>query len=66
VGELDQIRSLVTDLEAKELQLTTHDTNTNGGFNNVGRITAIPSGTVNSYSQSRYIDNYVMNSRALV
>ncbi|KAH0725150.1 hypothetical protein KY284_001015 [Solanum tuberosum] len=43
VGELDQIRSLVTDLEAKELQLTTHDTNTNGGFNNVGRITAIPS-----------------------
>ncbi|KAG5569146.1 hypothetical protein H5410_058912 [Solanum commersonii] len=65
-GELDQIRSLVIELEAKELQLTTHDTNTNGGFNNVGRITTIPSGAVNSNSQPRYIDNGVMNSRALV
>ncbi|KAG5630773.1 hypothetical protein H5410_002490, partial [Solanum commersonii] len=66
VGELDQIRSSVTELEAKELQLTTHDTNTNGCYNNIGRITAIPSGAVNSYSQPRYIDNDVMNSRALV
>ncbi|KAH0781369.1 hypothetical protein KY290_000967 [Solanum tuberosum] len=66
VGELDQIRSSVTELEAKELQLTTHDTNTNGCYNNIGRITAIPTGAVNSYSQPRYIDNDVMNSRALV
>ncbi|WMV08656.1 hypothetical protein MTR67_002041 [Solanum verrucosum] len=29
-------------------------------------ITAIPSGAVNSYSQPRYIDSDVMNSRALV
>ncbi|XP_055801144.1 transcription factor GTE4-like isoform X2 [Solanum dulcamara] len=66
-GELDQIRSLVTKLEAKELHLTTHNTSasTNGGFNNVGRITAIPSGAVNSYSQPHYIDNGLMN-RSLV
>uniref|UniRef100_M1C8C2 Bromodomain-containing protein n=1 Tax=Solanum tuberosum TaxID=4113 RepID=M1C8C2_SOLTU len=66
VGELDQIRSSVTELEAKDLQLTTHDTNTNGCYNNIGRITAIPTGAVNSYSQPRYIDNDVTNSRALV
>lgn len=65
-GELDQVRSLVTELEAKQIQLTAHDTNTNGGSNNVGRIPSVPSGAVNSYSQPRYIDNGVMNSRALV
>ncbi|KAK4373951.1 hypothetical protein RND71_004628 [Anisodus tanguticus] len=68
-GELDQIRSLVTKLEAKEHQLTTHNTSTtNGGVNNnVGRISAIPGGVVNSYSHPQYMDNNgVMNSRSLV
>ncbi|KAM3382595.1 transcription factor GTE3, chloroplastic isoform X1 [Capsicum galapagoense] len=60
-GELDQIRSLVAKVEAKELQLTTHNTSTN-----VGRISGFPSCAVNSYSRPEYIDNGVMNGRSLV
>ncbi|XP_059277168.1 transcription factor GTE3, chloroplastic-like isoform X1 [Lycium ferocissimum] len=68
-GELDQIRTVITKLEAKELQLTTtYNTSTiNGGVNNnVGRISAIPGGGVNSHSHPQYMDIGVMNSRSLV
>nr|XP_016502813.1 PREDICTED: transcription factor GTE4-like [Nicotiana tabacum] len=65
-GELDQIRSLVTKLEAKELQLTTHNASTNGGVNDVGRIRAFPGAAVNSYSYPHYMDNDVMKGRSLV
>ncbi|KAJ8527718.1 hypothetical protein K7X08_015169 [Anisodus acutangulus] len=68
-GDHDQIRSLITKLEAKELQLTTHNTSTTNGVvnNNVGRFSAIPGGVVNSYRHPQYMDNNgVMNSRSLV
>ncbi|CAN4075576.1 unnamed protein product [Withania somnifera] len=65
-GEVYQIRSVVRKLEAKELQLTTHNTSSNGGVNNVGRVSAILNNAVNSYSYPQYNDNGVMRSRSLV
>ncbi|CAN4096968.1 unnamed protein product [Withania somnifera] len=65
-GEVDQIRRSVKKLESKELQLTTHNTSSNGGVNNVGKVRAIPNNAVNSYSYPHYNDNGVMRSRSLV
>ncbi|XP_055824566.1 transcription factor GTE4-like [Solanum dulcamara] len=77
-SELDQVRSLVKQLEAKQLQLTTYRTSINGGnINagsvttfpgsiNAGSITTVPGGSISSYSHPQYMDNGVIKNRSLV
>ncbi|KAM3302278.1 transcription factor GTE4 [Capsicum chacoense] len=65
-SELDQVRSLVNELEAKQIQLTTCRTSINGGSINAGSITTtVPGGSISSYSHPGYIDNGVIKNRSL-
>ncbi|MCD9560362.1 hypothetical protein HAX54_018985 [Datura stramonium] len=71
-SELDQVRSLVKELEAKQLQLATYRTSISGGnINagsvsiNAGSITTVPGGSISSYSQPQYVDNGVIKDRSL-
>ncbi|KAJ8543024.1 hypothetical protein K7X08_005547 [Anisodus acutangulus] len=66
-SELDHVRSLVKELEAKQLQLTTYRTTSiNGGSTNAGSITTVPGGSISSYSHTQYMDNGVIKNRSLV
>lgn len=71
-SELDQVRGLVKQLEAKQLQLTTYRTSINGGNINAGSvttfpgsITTVPGGSISSYSHPQYMDDGVIKNRSL-
>ncbi|KAJ8532339.1 hypothetical protein K7X08_012262 [Anisodus acutangulus] len=66
-NELDQVRSLVKEVEAKQLELTMYRTTSiNGSSINAGGITTIPGGSISSYSHSQYMDNGLIKNRSVV
>lgn len=71
-SELNQVRSLVKQLEAKQLQLASYRTSINGGNINAGSVTTfpgsmstVPGGSISSYSHPQYMDNGVIKNRSL-
>lgn len=61
-SELDQVRSLVKELEAKHVELTTYRTSKNGG----SITNTVPGGSISSYSHPQYMgDNGVIKNRSL-
>ncbi|XP_060190083.1 transcription factor GTE4-like [Lycium barbarum] len=62
-SELDQVRSLVKEVEAKQFQLTAYRSTSI----NDGSVTTVPGGSISSYSHSQYnMDNGVIKNRSLV
>lgn len=61
-SELDQVRSLVKELEAKHVELTTYRTSINGG----SITNTVPGGSISSYIHPQYMgDNGVIKNRSL-
>ncbi|KAL2523534.1 Transcription factor GTE4 [Abeliophyllum distichum] len=68
-SELDQVRSLVKQLEAKQLQLADDNSNiNNGNINSNGTYMAAVGGNLGQYAQSlpKYVGNDAVERRALV